>query len=292
MIQRIGLFFTVSLLRLLAALPYGVCARIGMGLGALLYRIPSRRRSVVQTNLRLCFPDQSEARRHALGQAHFSHVIRSYLERGVQWYGCAGKLNELVELESAIELGNTEAGPTIFLGFHFVAIEAGCMFYSIKHPVASLYSKMSNPLLEQLAKQQRGRFGTEMIPRNGSVRQALRALKSGTPLMLAADMDFGLRDSVFVPFFNVPACTLTSVSRLAALSGARVVPFTTSVLPGYRGYKLKIFDALAGYPSGDEKVDALRMNAFLEQQVRAMPEQYYWVHRRFKHRPEGEAPVY
>ncbi|NUA30407.1 lipid A biosynthesis lauroyl acyltransferase [Cupriavidus basilensis] len=292
MIQRIGLFFTVSLLRLLAALPYGVCARIGMGLGALLYRIPSRRRSVVQTNLRLCFPDQSEAHRHALGQAHFSHVIRSYLERGVQWYGCAGKLKELVELESAIELGNTEAGPTIFLGFHFVAIEAGCMFYSIKHPVASLYSKMSNPLLEQLAKQQRGRFGTEMIPRNGSVRQALRALKSGTPLMLAADMDFGLRDSVFVPFFNVPACTLTSVSRLAALSGARVVPFTTSVLPGYRGYKLKIFDALAGYPSGDEKVDALRMNAFLEQQVRAMPEQYYWVHRRFKHRPEGEAPVY
>ncbi|MBB1630511.1 lipid A biosynthesis lauroyl acyltransferase [Cupriavidus sp. UME77] len=292
MIQRIGLFFTVSLLRLLAALPYGVCARIGMGLGALLYRIPSRRRSVVQTNLRLCFPDQSEAHRHALGQAHFSHVIRSYLERGVQWYGCAGKLNELVELESAIELGNTEAGPTIFLGFHFVAIEAGCMFYSIKHPVASLYSKMSNPLLEQLAKQQRGRFGTEMIPRNGSVRQALRALKSGTPLMLAADMDFGLRDSVFVPFFNVPACTLTSVSRLAALSGARVVPFTTTVLPGYRGYKLKIFDALAGYPCGDEKVDALRMNAFLEQQVRAMPEQYYWVHRRFKHRPEGEAPVY
>ncbi|WP_416047715.1 lipid A biosynthesis lauroyl acyltransferase [Cupriavidus basilensis] len=292
MIQRIGLFFTVSLLRLLAALPYGVCARIGMGLGALLYRFPSRRRGVVQTNLRLCFPDQSEAHRHALGQAHFSHVIRSYLERGVQWYGCAGQLNDLVELESAIELGNTEAGPTIFLGFHFVAIEAGCMFYSIKHPVASLYSKMSNPLLEQLAKQQRGRFGTEMIPRNGSVRQALRALKSGTPLMLAADMDFGLRDSVFVPFFNVPACTLTSVSRLAALSGARVVPFTTSVLPGYRGYKLKIFDALAGYPSGDEKVDALRMNAFLEQQVRAMPEQYYWVHRRFKHRPEGEAPVY
>ncbi|MGO4156957.1 lipid A biosynthesis lauroyl acyltransferase [Cupriavidus sp. YAF13] len=292
MIQRIGLFFTVSLLRLLAALPYSVCARIGMSLGALLYRIPSRRRSVVQTNLRLCFPDQSEAHRHTLGQAHFSHVIRSYLERGVQWYGCAGKLNDLVELESAIELGNTEAGPTIFLGFHFVAIEAGCMFYSIKHPVASLYSKMSNPLLEQLAKQQRGRFGTEMIPRNGSVRQALRALKSGTPLMLAADMDFGLRDSVFVPFFNVPACTLTSVSRLAALSGARVVPFTTSVLPGYRGYKLKIFDALAGYPSGDEKVDALRMNAFLEQQVRAMPEQYYWVHRRFKHRPEGEAPVY
>src|SRR5438309_2455236 len=149
------------------------------------------------------------------------------MESGVQWYGNASKLNDLVELDSAIELGNAEAGPTIFLGFHFVAIEAGCMFYSIKHPVASLYSKMSNPLLEQLARQQRGRFGTEMIPRNDSVRQALRALKSGTPLMLAADMDFGLRDSVFVPFFNVPACTLTSVSRLAALSGARVVPFTT-----------------------------------------------------------------
>ncbi|WP_455289855.1 lipid A biosynthesis lauroyl acyltransferase [Cupriavidus necator] len=295
MIPRIGQLLTTSLLRLLAVLPYGLCARLGMGLGALLYRLPSRRRRIVQTNLRLCFPDKSEGDRHALGKAHFSHVIRSYLERGVQWFGSAGRLQRLVELDSAIALGQSDAAdtrPTIFLGFHFVAIEAGCMFYSTQYPVASLYSPMSNGVLERVARRQRGRFGTEMIARNGCVRQALRTLKAGTPLMLAADMDFGLRDSVFVPFFNVQACTLTSVSRLASLSGARVVPFTTSVLPGYRGYKLKIFDALPGFPSGDDKADALRMNSFLEAQVRAMPEQYYWVHRRFKHRPAGEAPVY
>lgn len=268
----------------------------GLGRAALSY--PCRRRHIVQTNLRLCFPEISKAERHVLGQAHFSHVIRSYLERGVQWFGSAATLQRLVELDSAIELDKAspahvlDGRPTIFLGFHFVAIEAGCMFYSTQYPVASLYSSMSNRVLERIAKRQRSRFGTEMIARNSGVRRALRTLKAGTPLMLAADMDFGLRDSTFVPFFNVQACTLMSVSRLAVLSGARVIPFTTSVLPDYKGYKLKIFDPLADFPSGNDKADAERMNAFLETQVRQMPEQYYWVHRRFKHRPAGEAPVY
>jgi KDO2-lipid IV(A) lauroyltransferase len=110
--------------------------------------------------------------------------------------------------------------------------------------------------------------------------------------MLAADMDFGLRDSVFVPFFGVQACTLTAVSRLARLSGARVVPFVAKVLPDYQGYKLTIHEPLANFPSGDHTADALRTNRFLEECIRSAPDQYYWVHRRFKRRPAGEAGVY
>ena len=110
--------------------------------------------------------------------------------------------------------------------------------------------------------------------------------------MLAADMDFGLRDSVFVPFFGIQACTLTAVSRLAQLSGARVVPFVSEVLPDYQGYGLQIFPALQGFPSGDARADAVAMNEFLEARIRENPDQYYWVHRRFKRRPQGEAPVY
>jgi KDO2-lipid IV(A) lauroyltransferase len=283
---------TSGLLRTLSALPYSLVARAGEALGSALYSIPSKRKHILHTNLRLCFPEQSQPDRNALARSTFRHVIRSYLERGVQWYGSREKLARLVQLDSAIELQDTYEQPTIFLGFHFAAIEATCMYYSILHPVASLYTPMSDKVTETISREQRSRFGTQMIPRHGSAREILKVLKSGKPIMLAADMDFGLRDSVFVPFFGVQACTLTAVSRLAKLSGARVVPFVAEVLPRYQGYKLRIHEALKGFPSGDSTLDATRINQFLEGEIRKIPSQYYWVHRRFKRRPRGEAPVY
>ncbi len=281
-----------GLLRTLAALPYGLVARSGEALGSGLYTLPSKRKHVLLSNLRLCFPEMDESQRDSLARSTLAHVIRSYLERGMQWYGSAQALLDLTEFESAIELADSYAQPTIFLGFHFAGIEAGCMAYAARFPVASLYTPMSDPPTEHIARAQRARFGTLMIPRKHSAREAIRILKSGTPLMLAADMDFGLRDSAFVPFFGVQACTLTAVSRLARLSGARVIPFTTRVLPGYRGYRLKIFEPLEDYPCGNDEADALLTNRFLETQIRSMPDQYYWVHRRFKRRPEGEPSIY
>lgn len=292
MTQRLQAALTIALFKLLAALPYGVTARLGDGIGKLLYHIPSRRRRIVLTNLKLCFPDMDEDTRQNLARNHFGHVLRSYLERGIQWFGSAERLGKLVELDTRIDLASCAEQPTIFMGFHFVGIEAGCMFYSMRHPVASLYTRMSSPMLDEISRMQRGRFGAEMIPRSGSGKQVVRTLRAGCPVMLAADMDFGVTDSVFVPFFGVPACTLTSASRLASMTGARVVPFTTEVLPDYRGYRLRVFDALEGFPSGSVEEDSRRMNAFLETQIATMPEQYYWVHRRFKNRPAGMAPVY
>ena len=283
---------TSGLLRMLAVLPYGLVARAGETLGQLLYRLPSKRKRILHTNLRLCFPEKTKAQRNSLASSTFQHVVRSYFERGVQWYGSAKTLTRLTELHSAIELADTYEQPTIFLGFHFAGIEAGCVYYSIHHALASLYTPMSNQAVENISRVQRSRFGIEMVPRGSSARQTLNILKSGKPIMLAADMDFGLRDSVFVPFFGVQACTLTAVSRLAKISGARVVPFLTEVLPDYQGYKLSIFEPLQNYPCGDVKADALLTNQFLESQIQDIPEQYYWVHRRFKRRPEGELPVY
>lgn len=227
-----------------------------------------------------------------MARATFRHVIRSYAERAYQWYGSAESLTKLVSIDSAIELADTYDQPTIFLAFHFAGIEAGCVSYSMRHPVASVYTPMSSTPADQIALSRRSRFGVEMISRKGSARKILKVLKTGKPVMLAADMDFGLRDSVFVPFFGVAACTLTAVSRLAAASGARVVPFVTEVLPDYKGYRLRLFDELDAYPSNDHTADALRMNQFLESQILRLPDQYYWVHRRFKRRPPGEAPVY
>jgi KDO2-lipid IV(A) lauroyltransferase len=292
LLEKLGFALLVALLRGMSILPYGLVARLGSAIGAALYVLPSRRKHIVFVNLRLCFPEKTEREYARLAKNHFRHVVRSYLERGIQWFGSAKSLNKHVEIDSKIDLYDKDAQPTIFMGFHFVAIEVGCILYSTRLPAASLYTRMSNTQLCDLARRQRGRFGAEMIERSTSARKIVGLLRSGKPVMLAADMDHGIENSVFVPFFGVPACTLTSVSRLARLGRARVVPFMTEVLPKYRGYKLTVFDPLDDFPSESDSVDARRMNEFLEEQILKNPEQYYWVHRRFKHRPQGTAGVY
>src|SRR5690606_17497011 len=127
---------TTGLLRLLCALPYSFVAWLGERLGSVLHRMPGKRRRIVQTNLKLCFPEQTDLQRQLLGKQIFQQVIRSYLERGLQWYGSAARLTALTELHSAIPLQDAYEQPTIFLGFHFAAIEAVCMYYSTLHPVA------------------------------------------------------------------------------------------------------------------------------------------------------------
>ncbi|WP_404989772.1 lipid A biosynthesis lauroyl acyltransferase [Caballeronia sp. LZ029] len=291
-VKHFGHLIVVALLRTLAILPYKWVAKFGSAVGAALYALPSRRKHIVLVNLHLCFPSRSEHELDELAKDHFRHVVRSYLERGVQWFGSAKKINKLVQIESAIDLDDVNAPPTIFMGFHFVGIEVGCLHYSLKMPAASLYTHMSNKRLCDLARRQRGRFGAEMIERSTSAKKIVRLLQGGKPVMLAADMDHGIENSVFVPFFGIPACTLTSVSRLAKMGGARVVPFVTEVLPNFEGYKLTVFAALSDFPSGSDTNDARSMNAFLESQILKFPAQYYWVHRRFKHRPAGMPAVY
>jgi KDO2-lipid IV(A) lauroyltransferase len=294
MLSRFGAKLAIGLLKLFALLPYGLVARIGDGLGWLLYQIPSRRKRIVHINLKLCFPEWSDERREDVAQKHFRHAIRSYLERSVQWFGSAKKLEKLIQLDSAIDLTDPNLPPTLFLGFHFVGIEAGSIFlnYSLRRQCGSLYQPMSNTELEAVAKAARARFGADMASRADSARIVLRWLRERKPVMLGADMDYGMRNSTFVPFFGVPTCTLTAVGRLAKVGQAQVVPFIGEVLPNYKGYRLKVFKPWENYPTGDDEADARRMNAFLEEQIPLMPEQYYWVHKRFKTRPPGVPSVY
>ena len=294
MLGRIGVGLAVGLLRFLALIPYGITARLGDGLGRLLYQIPSRRKRIVQVNLGLCFPEWTPERLEEVTERHFRHAIRSYVERSVQWFGSEKKMAKLIQVESAIDLLDPALPPTLFLGFHFVAIEAGSIWlnYSLHRHCGSLYQPMSNKLLDHVAKTQRARYGADMASRADSARIVLRWLRDRKPVMLGADMDYGMRNSTFVPFFGVQACTLTAVGRLAKTGRAQVVPFVGEVLPNYQGYKLKILPPWENYPSGDDEADARRMNAYLEEQVRLLPEQYYWVHKRFKTRPPGEPGFY
>ncbi|MEZ0606371.1 lipid A biosynthesis lauroyl acyltransferase [Paraburkholderia sp. IW21] len=294
MLSRLGAYLSIGLLKFLALLPYGFVARLGDGLGWLLYQVPSNRKRIVHINLRLCFPEWSAEHCEEIAQKHFRHAIRSYVERSVQWFGSAKKLEKLVQVDSEIDLLNPDMPPTLLLGAHFVGIEAGSVFinHALQRQCGALYQPMSNSVLDEVAKAARGRFGADMASRADSARIVLRWLRDRKPVMLGADMDYGMRNSTFVPFFGVPACTLTAVGRLAKVGHAQVVPFIGEVLPNYRGYRLKVFKPWDNYPSGNDEIDARRMNAFLEEQIPLIPEQYYWVHKRFKTRPPGEPSVY
>lgn len=288
----------VIFLRILSAFPYRIIALFGQFIGKILFYIPSRRKVIVETNIKLCFPKLSQKEHQSLAYQHFQHAIRSFAERSIQWYGSAKKLKKLVLLESKIDLNNPNLPPTIFLGFHFVGIEAGSLFinYMLQRQRAcgSLYAPLSNPILDYQAQKQRSRFNAEMINKYSpnAIRRALKMLKQGKPVMLGADMDFGQKDSVFAPFFGIPAATLTAVGRLAKISQAQVVPFFCEVLPHFQGYRVVICSPWKNFPSNNAMADATRMNHFLEEIIKQMPEQYYWMHRRFKTRPHGQPSFY
>ncbi|RQR28618.1 lipid A biosynthesis lauroyl acyltransferase [Burkholderia sp. Bp9143] len=294
MLGRLGTHLAIGLLKLLALLPYGLTARFGDGLGWLLYQIPSRRKRIVHINLKLCFPDWSDERREEVAGLHFRHAIRSYVERSYQWFASEQAYRKLFTVESEVDLSDPDMPPTLLLGFHFVGIEAGSMAINLAlgRTCGSLYTPMKSPAIEAAAKAGRSRFGAELASRADSARTVLRWLRDRKPVMLGADMDYGLRNSTFVPFFGVPACTLTAVGRFAKTGHAQVLPFIGEVLPNYKGYRLKVFKPWANYPTGDDDLDARRMNEFLEEQIPLMPEQYYWVHKRFKTRPPGEPSLY
>lgn len=296
--SRLFTWLGIGLLTVLGKLPYPLVARFGEGLGSLLYLFPSSRRRVVQANLRLAFPDKSPGEIAALSRQSFRSVFRSFAERGIFWTGSEAQMRRWVQIDDQADLVALDGEPHILVTLHLSGVEAGAIRLTIHlrdhvgRSGASLYTKQKNALFDGFLKQARGRFGAKMIARNDSARDIIRCLKKGEALQLIADMDFGERDSEFVPFFGVKALTLTSVSRLARLTGAKVVPIYTEQLPDYRGYVLHILPAWDNYPGASVTEDTRRMNAFFEDCIRPRIPEYYWVHKRFKHRPPGEPEIY
>jgi KDO2-lipid IV(A) lauroyltransferase len=159
--------------------------------------------------------------------------------------------------------------------------------------MSSIYSRQKNAAFDEILMRGRMRFGqSTLFARQEGIRPMIKSLRSGEPFYYLPDMDLGARDSVFAPFFGVPAATITALSRIARLAGAVVVPCVTRQLPAGRGYVVRLYPAWDNFPSGDLHADARQMNAFIEERVREMPEQYYWLHKRFKTRPPGEKSLY
>ena len=278
---------------LLHFLPLALLNPLGQGLGLLFYALGRERRAVARTNLKLCFPSLSEHERERRVRQHFCAFGRSFLERGLLWWSSAARIQRLVRIEGEAHWQALHGQPVILLAPHFVGLDMGGSRLSIEVQVASMYSKQKNPLADRLLLQGRRRFNVpRLFSRQDSVRGVVKAVREGTPFYYLPDMDFGARDSIFVPFFGVSAATITGVSRLARLANARVVPAVTRQLPGGQGYVLRFYPAWENFPSDDVAADTRRVNAFIEERVLEMPEQYYWLHKRFKTRPAGEPRFY
>jgi KDO2-lipid IV(A) lauroyltransferase len=224
---------------------------------------------------------------------HFQALGRSLLEHGLLWWSSRARLQKLVRVEGLEHWQAVAGRPVIWLAPHFVGLDMGGTRIITEWRGVSVYSRQKNPAFDRVLFHGRTRFVTpELFSRQDRIRPVVRAMRKGLPFYYLPDMDLGERDSIFVPFFGVPAATVTGLSRIAQLAGAVVVPAVTRQLPGGAGYLLRFYPAWEDFPGADVEQDTRRMNAFIEERVLEMPEQYYWVHKRFKTRPPGESPVY
>jgi KDO2-lipid IV(A) lauroyltransferase len=269
-------------------LPFAWQMRTGKLIGVLAVRLAGRRRHIAMVNLRLCFPQQSEAQRRRLLQAHFEALGKGIIETALAWWGQAAALRDKAQLVGLQHLQEARAKGrgVILLSAHFTTLELGGRLLSLHTPFHVLYRRHKNPLFETVMRRARQRRFERAIARDDS-RALLTSLKAGMPVWYAPDQNHAGPQTTFAPFFGIPASTLTATARLARLSGAPVVPFFQARLPGTEGYLLVLCPALADFPSDDVETDTARINRLIESVVREMPEQYLWVHRRFKTRPPG-----
>jgi KDO2-lipid IV(A) lauroyltransferase len=271
-------------------LPLRVLARVGSATGAILFWLIPERRKVTRINLEKCFPRMPAGERERLARAHFRAFCRAFIEQGILWWSGRERIRNLVRVEG---LESLQPGTKIILfAPHFVGFEATLARLALEFPVAMMYSRQKDPLFEARLLRGRTRFGALMFPRQAGIKTGIEVIESGTLYYYLPDLDFGPKRSVFVPFFGVPAATVTGLAYIARTTGAAVVPCVTRMLPGDGGYLARLYPAWSGFPSGDEHADARRMMAFVEERVLEMPEQYFWLHKRFKTRPAGESRFY
>ncbi|MFZ3129100.1 MAG: lipid A biosynthesis acyltransferase [Rhodoferax sp.] len=280
------------LMQWVARLPLAWVRALGRLLGGVLYGVLGSRRRVVWINLGLCFPQWTDAQRRACARQVFVLFAQSWLDRGWLWHAPPEVVRARLSLSGAVQELEGDA-PTVLFAPHFVGLDAAwtALTQQVPRRFATIYSAQANAVSDAWIFAGRQRFGTpEMVARLAGVKPIVAAVRNGEPLYLLPDMNFDPSESLFVPFYGVPACTVPSLPRFAKLGRAKVVPVVTRLTP--QGYDVQVLPAWKDYPTGDVEADTARMNRELQSYIDAMPAQYYWVHKRFKDRPHGEAPPY
>lgn len=282
----------IVLMRFFSIWPLGLLRGLGWVLGHVLYGLAASRRRVAQVNLALCFPQQSARERSRMVRRHMVMVMQSLLDRSWLWHGSMAQIQRRLQVVGDDALLKSDQ-PVVVFAPHFVGLDAGGTALTVlgQVPMSSIYVPQRHPALDAWVREGRNRSGrNKLYFRHDGVKQILSGLRQGDKLYLLPDMDFGPAESIFVPFFNVPAATLPSLSRFARLGRAQVMTAVTRMTE--QGYRVELGTPWAHFPSDDVQADTARMNRELEALIATMPEQYYWVHKRFKTRPEGQAGFY
>ncbi len=284
--------FGLVFMRLIAPLPLSWMRSLGTGLGLVLYVLVARRRKIVMANLAACFPQHSLQERRQWTRQVFVYFVQAWFDRAWLWHGKSETVRQRLKLTGAVhELEGRE--PTVVFAPHFFGLDAGgtALNQQVDRPMTSIYTPQSNPAVDAWIHAGRRRFGQlRLFYRHEGVKPIISALRAGELLYLLADMNFDPSESVFVPFYGVMAATVPSLSRFAKLGRAKVVPVISRMTS--TGYDIEVHPAWPDFPSGDLVADTTFMNRWLEGVIDTMPAQYYWVHRRFKDRPDGAPSIY
>jgi len=274
-------------------LPSGLLASIGDVVGDLAFWLIPERRQVTRINLAKCFPEKNPAQREHLARAHFRAFCRSFLDRAILWWSPRARIERLVRIEGLDHLKALNGKPAILFAPHFVGLDAGFTRLACEVNLVSMYANQKDPFFTELLQRGRTRFGEQrLVSRQEGIRATLAAMRAGRPFYYLPDQDYGPRDTMFIPFFGVAAATAPGLSRIARVAGASVLPCVAQLLPGGEGYVLRIDAPWDNFPTHDLAADTRRMNEYIERRVLEMPEQYFWMHKRFKTRPKGEARFY
>jgi KDO2-lipid IV(A) lauroyltransferase len=285
---RIGFLFAMYLL------PRVLRDRLAAGLAILVYRYAPKRREVARINLRLCFPELPETEREALARRHLVIATQCLLDYGSLWWLPETRLKRLVEVHGMehLEEARKRGRNLILLAPHFIALDYGGIVLSGYLPAVSMFKTIKDPVADWMVYRARTRFGAQIVERSAGLRPLIRPIRQGRFFYYLSDEDLGPEQSVFVPFFGVPAATLATLGRLAQLCEADVFPCVTRYVPERGRYELHIRGPMEDFPTGDEREDARRMNEAVEALVRFAPDNYMWTLKRFRTRPPGEPKLY
>ena len=288
MLSQLGLW----LLRALGYLPLPVLRALGAGLGLLLYALVAERRHVAMTNLRICFPGLSPRSRAELARQSFVHFAQAWLDRSWLWHRAPACIRSRVALTGEVA-DLLQAQPTVVFAPHFVGLDVGWTALTLNLPLhfTTIFTPQSNAAVDAWVAEGRQRFGeVRLFSREDGVKPIVSALRHDALLYLLPDMNFGANESIFVPFYGELAATVPSLSRFAKLGRARVVPVITRMTAS--GYEVVVHSAWTDFPTDDAQADTATMNRRLQDMIDTMPAQYFWVHKRFKTRPEGAPELY
>lgn len=279
-------------MRLSVYLPAKLQYHLGMLLGHIMQPFMRSRAKVVRRNLELCFPEKSEEKREELVKKILNNAGMMMIETAISWWASDKQLHSRVTYDGLehLEAAKQKGKGVILLTGHFTSMEIGGRLIMLQTPAYVMFRHLKNPLFNAVMMRSR-KYHSEGIVMRDDVRAMLRALRKNKVVWYAPDQDFGPRNSIFAKFFGVTAATIPATARMVKMTGAEVVPFVPR-RNSDGSYHIQIFPAWDTYPSGDDVVDAQRINDWIESQVRLMPEQYFWLHRRFKTQPDGKGRLY